>query len=118
MDFAGYTVIPTAEGQVDQLLFLLEQIAKKVNELPLEDVTDGTLATLLQAQETLDQYQQLAESYSSGSEPHRELTQNLKSLERTLSELTPLIREIRQQPNILIVGPKDTPDVEPTGARQ
>lgn len=117
-EFAGYTVIPTAEGQVDQLLFLLEDTAKKVNELPLQDMSDSTLATLVQAQDTLAEYQQLAESYSAGSMPHRELTQNLKSLERSLAELTPLIRELRQKPNGLIFGPSDMADVEPTGVSQ
>lgn len=114
--FGGYTVIPTAEGQVDQLLVLLEATAKKVNDLPLQEVTDDTLATLAKAQDTLDHYQRLADDYASGSEPHRELIQSLQSLERTLAEVTPLIREVRQQPNRLIVGPRDTPDAEPTGA--
>jgi len=116
--FAGYPVIPTAEGQVDQLLVLLENTAKKVNDLPLQEVTDDTRATLAKAQEMLDRYEELAGAYSVGSEPHQELVQNLKSLERTLAEITPLIRDVRQQPNRLIVGPRDALDVEPTGARQ
>lgn len=114
--FAGYSVIPTAEGQVDQLLDLLRETARKVNELPLEQITDDTLATLEKARVTLDHYEQLATDYSSGSEPHRELLRNLNSLERTLAEITPLIRQLREQPNSILVGPRGTEDAEPTGA--
>ncbi len=116
--FAGYTVIPAADGRVDQLLVLLEKTARKVNNIPLEKVTDETLATLAKAQSTLDRYEHLATHYSAGSEPHSELVRSLNTLERTLAEVTPLVRQLREQPNAIIVGPRGEPDPEPKGAPQ
>ncbi len=114
--FAGYTVIPATEGRVDQLLVLLEKTARKVNSIPLDEITEETLATLDKAQATLDRYEGLASHYSAGSEPHRELVRSLNTLERTLAEVTPLVRQLREQPNAILVGPRGGPDIEPTGA--
>jgi len=114
--FAGYTVIPATEGRVDQLLVLLEKTARKVNQIPLEEVTDETLQTLAKAQDTLERYERLASHYSAGSEPHSELVRSLNSLERALAEVTPLVRQLREQPNAILVGPRGEPDAEPTGA--
>jgi len=115
--FAGYTVIPASKGRVDQLLVLLERTARKVNDIPLDEVTDETLATLAKAQQTLERYESLASHYSAGSESHRELVRSLNTLERTLAEVTPLVRQLRQQPNSIVVGPRGEPDTEPTGAQ-
>ena len=117
-EFAGYTVVPASQGRVDQLLVLLEKTARKVNEIPLDEVTQETLETLDKAQETLDHYERLADHYSAGSEPHRELVRSLNTLERALAEVTPLIRQLREQPNAILVGPRGAPDTEPTGAEQ
>lgn len=114
--FAGFTVIPTAEGQVDQLLVLLEKTARNINDLPLEDVTDKALATLDETLSTLDSYQQLAADYSAGSESHRELQRNLRSLQRAIDEFTVLTRQIRHQPNSILFGARQAPEVDITGA--
>ena len=114
--FGSYTVMPATEGRVDQLLVLLEKTARKVNDIPLEEVTEETLVTLAKAQETLDHYEELATRYSAGSEPHRELVRSLKTLERTLAEVTPLVRQLREQPNSILVGPRGDREPEPTGA--
>ncbi|HCH63964.1 MAG TPA: hypothetical protein DFR83_14255 [Deltaproteobacteria bacterium] len=115
-EFASYPVIPATEGRVDQLLVLLERTVRKINDVPLDDVTEETLETLVKAQETLEHYERLASHYSAGSEPHRELVRSLSTLERTLAEVTPLIRQLREQPNSVVVGPRGEPDPEPTGA--
>ena len=104
------------QGRVDQLLVLLEKTARKVNDIPLEEVTEETLVTLAKAQETLDHYEERATHYSAGSEPHRELVRSLKTLERTLAEVTPLVRQLREQPNSILVGPRGDREPEPTGA--
>ena len=114
--FAGYTVVPATEGRVDQLLVLLEKTARKVNAIPLDEVTEETLLTLEKAQATLERCEGLATHYSAGSEPHRELVRSLNALERTLAEVTPLVRQLREQPNAVLVGPRGAPDPEPTGA--
>ena len=116
--FAGFTVIPTAEGQVDQLLVLLENTARNINDLPLEEVTEQALATLTETQSTLDSYQQLAADYSSGSESHRDLQRNLRSLQRAIDEFTVLTRQIRHQPNSILFGSRQTSEVDITGAEQ
>lgn len=114
--FAGFPVVPATEGRVDQLLVLLERTVRKINDVPLEDVTEETLETLEKAQETLEHYEKLASHYSAGSEPHRELVRSLSTLERTLAEITPLVRQLREQPNSVVVGPRGEPDAEPAGA--
>lgn len=113
--FGGYTVVPAAEGRVDQLLVLLERTARKVNQIPLDDITEETMRTLATAQATLQRYEALASQYGEGSDPHRELTRSLNELERTLAEVTPLVRQLREQPNAVLVGPRAPADPEPTG---
>ena len=66
----------------------------------------------------IDQFQQLARDYSEGSDTNTEIQRALQSLEQTLFELEPVLRNLRQKPNSLIFGAPDKADDEPQGARE
>jgi len=146
--FGDYTVIPSIGGQLGQLLASIERTLATVNKLPLDQVMDsarsaldevaGTLAELRKSATELEQiladpashemvetlnttltsFQDLAVDFSEGSLTHRELQQSLISLEQTLQELEPVLRNLKQKPNSLIFGGGRDKDVEPKGVRE
>ncbi len=146
--FAGYSVIPSVDGQLGQILASVESTLQSINRLPLDkiaasaqralDEVAGTLvefrksATQLDTilgdpsthelvstlNETLVSFQQLARGFSEGSSTHRELQRSLQGLERTLRELEPVLRNLRRKPNSLIFSGDDEADLEPKGAHQ
>jgi len=146
--FAGYTVIPSIDGQLDQLLANASNAMVTINELPLDQVFDSAkialdeiAATLAEFRksaseldeiladpashelmgtlnETLISFQQLAEDFSDGSATNAELQKSLQSLAQTLNELEPVLRNIRRKPNSLIFGGSEDRDLEPKGERE
>ena len=146
--FAGYTVIPSIDGQLDQLLANASNAMVTINQLPLEqlvgnasvafDEMAATLAELRKSASELDDiladpashelmgtlnsallsFQQLAMDFSEGSATNLELQQSLQSLARTLNELEPVLRNIRRKPNSLIFGGSEDKDLEPKGERE
>ena len=139
--FAGITVIPSVAGQIGRLMDGVAQTLDIINNLPLNDLfstarnaldqMDETLAeldTILEDQEshevsenlnaTLLQLQKLAQDFSTGSQTHEDIQRGLQSLEQTLLELEPVLRNLRRKPNSLIFGGPDSEDPEPKGARE
>jgi paraquat-inducible protein B len=146
--FAGYTVIPSIDGQLDQLLANAGSAMQTINELPLDRLVDSahvamdeiaaTLAEFRKSAADLDEilsdpashelmgtlnaaligFQQLATDFSEGSATNLELQKSLQSLARTLNELEPVLRNIRRKPNSLIFGGGETEDLEPQGERE
>lgn len=146
--FAGYTVIPSIDGQLDQLLANASSAMKTFNELPLDQVFDSanvaldemaaTLTEIRKSASQLDEIladpashelmetlnaalqglQQLAVDFSEGSATNVELQQSLQSLARTLNELEPVLRNIRRKPNSLIFGGSEDKDPEPQGEQE
>jgi len=146
--FAGYTVIPSIDSQLDQLLTNASSAMMTINELPLDQVADSaldaldemaaTLAELRKSASELDEiladpsshelmgtlnaalvsFRQLVEDFSEGSATNIELQKTLQSLERTLNELEPVLRNIRRKPNSLIFGGSADRDLEPKGERE
>ena len=146
--FAGYTVIPSIDGQLDQLLANASNAMVTINELPLEQVFDSakvaldeiaaTLAEFRKSASELDEiladpashelmgtlnnalisFQQLAVDFSEGSATNAELQKSLQSLAQTLNELEPVLRNIRRKPNSLIFGGSADRDLEPKGERE
>jgi paraquat-inducible protein B len=146
--FAGYTVIPSIDGELDQLLTNASSAVKAINELPLGDVVDSanvaldeiaaTLAEFRKSASDLDEilsdpashelmgtlnatlrsFQQLAVDFSEGSATNADLQQSLESLARTLNELEPVLRNLRRKPNSLIFGGSEGEDLEPKGDRE
>ena len=146
--FAGYTVIPAIDGQLDQLLSNASSVMMTINKLPLDQVVDSahvaldeiaaTLAEFRKSASALDEiladpasheligtlnatltsFQQLAVDFSEGSATNIELQKSLQSLARALNELEPVLRNIRRRPNSLIFGGSDDRDLEPKGERE
>ena len=81
--------------------------------------SDEAMQKLIQSiDETLEQFQLLAEDFSEGSQMHEDMQRAIRSLEQTLFELEPALRNLRQRPNSLIFGGPSDEDPEPQGARQ
>jgi paraquat-inducible protein B len=146
--FAGYTVIPSIDGQLDQLLANASSAMQTINNLPLDQLVDSAHVALVEIAATLAEFrksaadldeilsdpashelmgtlnaallgfQQLAADFSEGSATNIELQQSLQSLARTLNELEPVLRNIRRKPNSLIFGGSEDRDLEPQGERE
>lgn len=146
--FDGYTVIPSIDGQLDQLLANASGAMMTINKLPLDQLVDSahvaldeiaaTLAEFRKFASELDEiladpashelvgtlnaallsFQQLAVDFSEGSATNIELQQSLQSLARTLNELEPVLRNLRRKPNSLIFGGSEDRDLEPKGERE
>ena len=146
--FAEYTVIPSIDGQLDQLLANASNAMMTINKLPLDQVVDSaqvaldeivaTLAEFRKSASELDKiladpashelmgtlnaalmsFQQLAVDFSEGSATNIELQKSLQSLAQTLNELEPVLRNIRRKPNSLIFGGSEDRDLEPKGERE
>ncbi len=139
--FAGVTVIPSVGGEVGRLMDSVADTVAKLNDLPLEDMTENAAEALDQLtitlseleniltadamqeliesiDDTLLQFQLLAEDFSEGSQMHEDMQRAIRSLEQTLFELEPALRNLRQRPNSLIFGGPSEEDAEPQGARE
>ncbi len=146
--FAGYTVIPAIDGQLDQLLSNASSVMMTINKLPLDQLVDSahvaldeiaaTLAEFRKSASALDSiladpasheligtlnatltsFQQLAVDFSEGSATNIELQKSLQSLARALNELEPVLRNLRRRPNSLIFGGSEDRDLEPKGERE
>ena len=146
--FAGYTVIPSIDGSFDQLLANASRTMETLNRLPLAQVFDSahialdqiavTLAEFRKSATELDQiladpashelmgalndtlmsFQKMAIDYSEGSATNKDLQRSLQSLEKTLNEMEPVLRNLRRRPNSLIFGGSEDRDLEPTGGQE
>ena len=137
--FGDYTVIPSVSGRVGRLLDSVSATADTLGALPLDDmVTNATSAldqmatTLAELDEiladdashevianlnaTLSSFQALADDFAAGSETYEELRRSLQSLEITLKDLQPVLRQLRARPNSLVFGADNQGDPEPKGA--
>lgn len=146
--FGEFTVIPSINGGLGQLMANAERTLRTINNLPLDRVAvsmhralDEVAATLAEFRKsaselediladpashelvdtlnaTLTSFQELARDFSEGSATHAGLQQSLRSLDETLKELEPVLRNIRRKPNSLIFGGSEEKDLEPEGADQ
>ena len=137
-NFAGYSVIPSVSGRVGRLMDSVARTAASLAELPLDDMVvsvkkaldkaGNTLAEIdeiLEDEETremfaninttLDEFRKLTRDYAEGSETNAEMQKSLEALQRTLDELQPVLRQLRDKPNSLVFGESDEPDIEPKG---
>ena len=146
--FAGYTVIPSIDSNLDQLLANASRTLETINRLPLDQVVDSahnaldaiavTLAEFRKSATELDQiladpashelmgtlnstlmsFQKMVVDFSEGSATNRDLQRSLQSLEQTLNELEPVLRNLRRKPNSLIFGGSEDRDLEPRGVQE
>jgi len=146
--FAQYTVIPAVGDQLGKLLVNAGRTLDLIGSLPLEQVVDSAQIALDEFAVTLGEFrksatelddilkdpashelmgvlnstlmsfQELALDFSEGSATNRELQRSLQSLEQTMTELEPVLRNLRRRPNSIIFGGTDSPDLEPTGSNE
>ena len=139
--FADYAVIPSIDGQLSELLANASSALAAINALPLDKFVESARNALDEFRKsaaeldqiladpashelmgtlnrTLMSFQQLVVDFSEGSATNSDLQQSLQSLERTLNELEPVLRNLRRRPNSLIFGGSEDEDLEPTGARE
>lgn len=139
--FGDYRVIPTATGQVGRLIESVAATADKLSELPLDDMVasarealeqmrttladmeevldeEGSRELLSNLNDTLTSFRELAADFAAGSETNEDLRRALSSLEITLNDLQPVLRQLRNKPNSLIFGADDVEDREPRGGQQ
>ncbi|MEM8815569.1 MAG: intermembrane transport protein PqiB [Pseudomonadota bacterium] len=139
--FGDYTVIPSVSGRLGRLFESVASTLDALGEMPLDDmVTNASTAleqmtaTLAELDEILDDessrevfsrlnatlssFQKLADDFSAGSATYEELQRSLQSLEITLKDLQPVLRQLRTKPNSLVFGADGNDDPEPKGANE
>lgn len=140
-DFAGHSVIPASPSQFGRLLANAAGALDSLNQLQLGDVVDSAksaldsfadtaaeLETILAdpefreiaqtMNEAFSSFRQLASDYSAGSATYEDLQNSLQSLDESLNELEPVLRNLRRRPNSLVFGGTDGEDIEPEGTSQ
>lgn len=135
--FSGYIVIPTLEGQFEQLLSKTNKLMDKLNNLPIEPIMNNTDAVMKQIhstlvefqsmtgeleqfikqstdvnlvediQNTLNDFRKLLMDFSKGSLTHDELQNTLKAIRESFAELEPLLLQMNQKGE----------DIEPKGIK-
>ena len=84
----------------------------ELDEILADDESHEVIANL---NATLASFQALADDFAAGSETYEELRRSLQSLEITLKDLQPVLRQLRARPNSLVFGADGQDDPEPKG---
>ncbi|WP_460755691.1 intermembrane transport protein PqiB [Marinomonas epiphytica] len=145
--FDGYRIFPTGPdffGNIEgKFSAMLDNFAKA----PIEETFVNLNQTVSEASNTLQQLQSLSESlqsfidqsstqalpqdisdvmaelnktllgFQADGQIGRPLRANMVALERTLNELQPLLRQLREQPNTIIFDPKPRAEIQPRAAQ-
>lgn len=141
--FSGHLVIPTLESQIDHILAQVSKVMDKLYKLPVEPIlrdadvavkqmtqtikefqrtvepleailkqaTDQNLVGSIKA--TLDNFKQLAASFSEGSLTHTELKDLIGTMKGVLSKLDPLLIQLNQKPSSFVFSQQKKQDIEP-----
>ncbi len=139
--FGDYPVIPAASGRVGRLLESAASTLDTLSEMPLDEMVTDASTALKQMTDTLGELddilddeasrevftrlnatlgsvEKLAADFSAGSVTYEELQRSLQSLEITLKDLQPVLRQLRTKPNSLVFGADGRDDPEPKGANE
>ncbi len=136
-------VIPVGQNSITKMTDSIGEFVDKVNTLPIESIAanldrlliegSNTMARveqlassmdklasdadqqklMLTLDETLEQYRDLAMSFSSDSPANRDIQRALESFASTMNELRPLLTELKNQPNGLIFTSSEDREPEP-----
>ncbi|MDB4838035.1 MlaD family protein, partial [Marinomonas sp.] len=146
-EFEGYKLFPTGPDSFanieNKMSILLDQLA----EVPLQTAFNDLSNTMEEASESLRQLQALSasvqklveksdtqqlpadlskvmdelsltlETYQANGQIGRPLRENMVSFGRTLNELQPLLRQLRENPNTLIFDSEVRSDIQPKAAQ-
>jgi paraquat-inducible protein B len=141
--FGDLLLIPTADGELDQLLTRINTISKTITEIPFSEVIDEASTALISITSAMDQFdstadkvevllndpqgqtlvaqinqtlksiEDLTSSYVDGSTTNQNLNDVLSTLDKTIADLSPLILKLRMQPNSLLLNSTNTPELQP-----
>jgi paraquat-inducible protein B len=133
--YAGYKVIPTTNDQFSQITEKLNVFIDNLNSLPLNDVASNANATLVEVTKlsqnlqsvsknleillsdvnqeelgeqlriSLESITTLSQDFSSGSANYEQLEATLKTFTELMHEVSPVLKQIKHQPNSLIFNP-------------
>ncbi|MGK0440965.1 MAG: paraquat-inducible protein B [Pseudohongiellaceae bacterium] len=136
-------VIPVGEDGISEMTDNIGDIVDKINALPIASMganldqllveASGTMAKMEQLassmdklandaeqqklmftlNETLEQYRDLAMSFSSGSPANQDVQRALESIAAAMDELRPLLTELKNQPNGLIFTAREGQESQP-----
>ena len=132
----GYPTIPTISGGLAHIQVQISQLLDKLNGLPIEGVLvraesaitelEGTLVAVRRfaeseglqtlpatVQSTLDELNDVLESFDSHSEFQHELIRAIKELQSALQNVDSFAEQLSDKPNSLVFPQKQTPDPEP-----
>ncbi|MCV2885996.1 intermembrane transport protein PqiB [Aestuariibacter sp. AA17] len=145
--FNGLPVIPTVSNEFTQITQKVNAILDKVNGIPYSELTENMNNALLEFEKTASAFRQsaaaasqliddanqtqiirdieralhafesLASDYAAGSSTQSTLSDTLKDIQRTLTEITPVIQQINDVPNRLIFVDGTEPTLEPKGRK-
>jgi paraquat-inducible protein B len=145
--FGDVLIIPTADGELQQLFSRVQEVATKIEELPLNNLltnANGALvsitaamknfnaastdfSTLLsrtdiqalvsQANASLKSVEQLTNSYTQGSQSNVQLNKVLQAIEKAVQSLNPLLLQIKMQPNSLVMPIRKQEEKIPMGVK-
>ncbi|MFT5759939.1 MAG: paraquat-inducible protein B [Alteromonadaceae bacterium] len=146
--YGDLLLIPTADSELKQLFTRISNIVNTLDDLPFKNVLDSAnmalntmsnamknfdsasveVATLLkdpqsqtliaQLNQTLISVEHLTRSYTDGSKTNQQLNYLLQTIEHTVKALTPLLIQLKMQPNSLIFSGEKRLEQEPTGQVQ
>ena len=141
--FLEYPVIPTTLDDFSQLTQKASDVLDKLNRLPVEDLMSELTVmaqdfretaaefkaasagmdellikleekqVLEQVNKTMASFEQLAQSYSTGSQGHDELIDTINTLNQRMKELQPLLLQLNQQPSSIIFSAEPGAQLEP-----
>lgn len=135
-EFLGYPTIPAVSGGLAHIQEQISQLLDKLNSLPLEGVLvraesaigelEGTLAAVRRfaeseglqrlpttVQATLDDLNEVLQSFDSHSEFQQELIRAIEDLRSALQNVDDFAEQLSDKPNSLVFPQKRVPDPEP-----
>ena len=146
--FDSYMVIPSQAGEFSQIAQKVSGLLDKLNQLPLENLTQDATRTLADISTTMQQYDQtgkkldslvaqlqegamaekltqaltgiaqLTQAYTDGSLSNGELNRMMENINQTLADLQPLLKQLSIQPNSLVFPTDIRDELVPGGARE
>ena len=143
ISFAELNVIPSGQDTLEKFTDSIEQLISTLNSVPVEALSnkldtlltegqntllsvkeltnastalvsdEGNLALIAQVNDTMASFETLAQSFSADSRANQEVLGLLQSLTSIIEEFRPLLTELRNKPNSLILPSTTTEEVIP-----
>ncbi|CAK9884610.1 MAG: Paraquat-inducible protein B [Candidatus Erwinia impunctatus] len=147
-EFAGYPLIPTMSGGLNQIQQKVMEALDKINKLPLNPLITQATNTLQESQNTLKSMQKTIDSmnqiisspamkalpeetqqtlrelnrsmkgFQPGSPAYNKMVADMQRLDQVLRELQPVLRTLNTKSNALVFEAKPGEDPQPVRAKK